>query len=559
MTQDTLTESSASVEPRTAVTVTSTANAPLAPFTHIRRFNHSGGVQDFTVPAGVTTVNARCWGGGGAGGNGGGGGFVSGDIAVKPGEILKVVVDLGGGPTGGGGMSGLYSQRLGATLLIAGGGGGAGGDVARARGGEGGGTNGSNGMTDRKGSWTGDRAYGASGSTGGAPASTHNNFGGRGGDTGSNGAPTSTGSPHSQLPIPGMGGGGGAGKGGDTGGGAGYAGGGGGIALGHAPGSWYSGGGGGSSYTGGPGVTAGRTAAGSGTRAGGQSDALYQPGVGEAGRRGQVVLQWTEFTLTPGGPPDVELIQGGTVGYPGVRVEAEVAFAPVSVIVTLPAGRGLLFGTQTLADYQLSVQPAGGPAVPYTGQLSQDGTSLLFSDVDLKLPGTTIMWVAVSAGHDATPGATNLAFNVGGKTASSTTVVVQPSFTVSSSGDPVQTQPGGTAFYPGVRVRNTGTQNLPLQEVTVALPEGLRFGTSGSPDHQVTVMSAGGAQAYMGSVSADGQTLTFTDIDLDIPDDGAEAILYVCVSAADDAPAGDTSLEFTIGTQTSPSAPIHIN
>jgi hypothetical protein len=48
-----------------------------------------------------------------------------------------------------------------------------------------------------------------------------------------------------------------------------------------------------------------------------------------------VVLQWDDFTVAPGGPPDVELTQGAGVGYPGVGIEGAVAFAPVTV--ALPA------------------------------------------------------------------------------------------------------------------------------------------------------------------------------------------------------------------------------
>lgn len=107
-------EPDSSVEPRVAIA--QTAGAPIAPYTHSRRFNYSGSVQNFTVPPGVTTVNARCWGGGGYGiDTGGGGGFATGDITVVPGETLRIVVDLGGGVAGGGGMSGLFSQRLGQT------------------------------------------------------------------------------------------------------------------------------------------------------------------------------------------------------------------------------------------------------------------------------------------------------------------------------------------------------------------------------------------------------------------------------------------------------------
>ncbi|MDX3733746.1 hypothetical protein [Streptomyces caniscabiei] len=548
------------IEPRAAIALS--ASAPVAPYTHIRRFNYSGGVENFTVPPGVTTINARCWGGGGTySDTGGGGGFATGDIAVVPGETLRVVVDLGGGPLGGGGMSGLYSQRLGQTLLIAGGGGAGLWGANGQRGGAGGGTSGSDGGTHSYGGWTGTPARGASGSTGGAGASHGSYYGGRGGSTGQSGGPNPRGEAGGQVPIPGMGGGGGADFGNPAGGGAGYAGGGGGMGYGSGQAGFRSGGGGGSSFVSGPGVSGGQTLAGNGTQAGGKGDPVYHSPVGDAGNRGQVVLQWSEFTLVPGGPPDVELRQGGGVGYPGVRVEANTAFDPVSVTVALPAGRGLLFGTHTLADYQLTVQNANGETTPYTGSLSADGTSLVFSDVDLELPGTTVMWVAVSANHDAPLGATSLTFTVGGKTSPSTTVVVAPGFTVSPGGQPVTAERGGAPVYPGVEVRNNGTHAIPLQTVTAVLPAdaGMRFGTQDNPDHQLTVWDGQGSPTvYPGSISDDGQTLTFSDVDLAIPGNGSQSVMWVCVSAADDTPTGPTSVEFTVGSHVSPSTAIDV-
>ncbi|MFD8256612.1 hypothetical protein [Streptomyces werraensis] len=152
MTQETITEPVSVIEPRAAIE--SADSAPVGPYTHSQRFDYTGSVQDFTVPPGVTRIDARCWGGGGGrSSTGGGGGFATGRITVVPGETLRIVVDLGGGPDGGGGMSGLYSQRLGKTLLIAGGGGGGGTSNAAARGGPGGGTSGLDARTYSSGSW----------------------------------------------------------------------------------------------------------------------------------------------------------------------------------------------------------------------------------------------------------------------------------------------------------------------------------------------------------------------------------------------------------------------
>ncbi|MEU1375507.1 hypothetical protein ABZ442_17865 [Streptomyces triculaminicus] len=292
-----------------------------------------------------------------------------------------------------------------------------------------------------------------------------------------------------------------------------------------------------------------------------KSDPLYQSPTGDAHQSGQVVLQWTEFTVTPGGPPDVTLSRGGEVGYPGVHVEGDVAFAPVPVTVALPAGGGLLFGTQALPDHQLTVLTPDRQTTTYTGTPSPDGTSLTFSGVDLGLPGSTVMWVGASAGHDAPLGATNLTFTVGGQSSASTPIVVEPGFTVLPGGNPVTAQQGGPAVYPGVEVRNNHSASIPPQTVTATLPAGLhmRFGVQGNPDHQLTVMrSDGNTTVYMGDISSDGQTLTFTDVDLEIPQDGSRSAMWVCVSAADDTPPGPTSVQFTVGDLVSPSTTIEV-
>jgi len=106
------------------------------------------GGDTYLVPQGVTSITVKMWG---AGGNsvladGGGGGYVSGIVAVTPGETLDFDVGEGGIPPnvrwgghGGGGHGGDTSNygagvggaswlRRGATILmVAAGGGGAGG------------------------------------------------------------------------------------------------------------------------------------------------------------------------------------------------------------------------------------------------------------------------------------------------------------------------------------------------------------------------------------------------------------------------------------------------
>jgi hypothetical protein len=131
-------------------------------------FTFDGGLQSFTVPAGVSRVSVQAWGGGGGAGRGatvrgGAGGFASATLDVDAGEVLLVVVGGGGSsisgaalPDGGatpacgagGGLSGLFRpmpdggvSAVNAVLIAGGGGGGAfftGGAVV-ATGGNGGG------------------------------------------------------------------------------------------------------------------------------------------------------------------------------------------------------------------------------------------------------------------------------------------------------------------------------------------------------------------------------------------------------------------------------------
>lgn len=96
------------------------------------------GKYDFTVPSGVTRVNAACWGAGGssAAGNaaypqgGGGGAFTLGTLDVSPGQSLSVVVGAGGAEVTGteDGISGENSSvtdpSSGAAVTALGGGGG---------------------------------------------------------------------------------------------------------------------------------------------------------------------------------------------------------------------------------------------------------------------------------------------------------------------------------------------------------------------------------------------------------------------------------------------------
>lgn len=78
-----------------------------AVYANMVAFGYTGADQDWVVPAGVTQIFVKGWGGAGGGGPGGGaytngavsggpGGFTSGVLAVTPGETLKIVVGIGG-------------------------------------------------------------------------------------------------------------------------------------------------------------------------------------------------------------------------------------------------------------------------------------------------------------------------------------------------------------------------------------------------------------------------------------------------------------------------------
>ncbi len=279
------------------ITVTPSVTSGLPPTT--QTFNFTGGMQTFTVPAGVTSVFVQTWGAqGGSGAIGGNavsggagalGGYAEGNLAVVPGQVLNIFVGgQGATPTGGfngganggsvnaGGGGGASDVRAGgvaaANRVITAGGGGGGG-----RGGchEGSGTGGVGGNGGSGGGGVGQNGNDSPQSSGVAGGGFGGNAGSVQGALGSAGigcagflgqpgvaAVTETGGVggggqscccSSQNSIVGGGGGGGGqlGGGGGGGGSAGTVG-----CAGNSKGAG-GGGGGGSSYTGG--VTAGVT------------------------------------------------------------------------------------------------------------------------------------------------------------------------------------------------------------------------------------------------------------------------------------------------------------
>jgi hypothetical protein len=208
------------------------ANTPVFP---TGTFAYTGGVQTYTVPAGITSLSVDM--AGAAGGSsyiaaGGMGGRLQATLAVTPGQVLTIYVGGAGTTAGGynGGGSAPYDYgtgggasdiRTGGTalanrVLVAGGGGGAG--DSGGTGGAGGGTTAGAGSND---------SYGGTGGSGGTSSA------------GGNGGPASNGAPAGSTGTSGTGGTGST-----------YAGGGGGGYFGGGGGGFASGGGGGSSYAG---------------------------------------------------------------------------------------------------------------------------------------------------------------------------------------------------------------------------------------------------------------------------------------------------------------------
>jgi gliding motility-associated-like protein len=239
-------------------------------------FSYSGGVQSWTVPAGIYQISIS--GAGAQGGNSGGlGALIQGDFAVTPGQVLNILVG-GVGVTqsnnsgGGGGGTFVWNVTTGNTLyLAAGGGGGRAGNSNSSQGGAGSATTSSTNSINGSGNGSGGSI--GNGGTGGNPISTGITYpgaGGAGAGWSSNGgnaaAATYSGSGGIQplsggnggnavnstcgsIPYGGFGGGGGGGGcSGAGGGGGGYTGGGGGNGW---NGSTWGSGGGGGSYNGG--------------------------------------------------------------------------------------------------------------------------------------------------------------------------------------------------------------------------------------------------------------------------------------------------------------------
>jgi N-acetylneuraminic acid mutarotase len=351
----------------------------------------SQGPNSYVVPAGITSLTFKSWGGGGGGGaganstggTGGGGGYVQSTISVTPGETLTIYVGGGGiggthnalgSKAGGGGGGGGYTSvyRGGTPLLIAAGGGGGGGSRDATAGGAGGGGGGTTGVNG-----TDIATNNASGGNGGTPSAggTSPSSTGNDGTAGSslNGGDGADGRSADGADGAGAAGGGAsAGNGGSPnngttyagggGGGAGYFGGGGGGASSSTGGAAGGGGGGGSSYTDG-GSTSVTNTAGSGINPGNSGDT----GRNGAGSGGAAGLANNNGANGAGGALLI------TNGAGGSSVSSALSWAHLNTDTGAPEGAdpgaGTCSGWCSTSAYNLPVARRDHAMVAYNGFL----------------------------------------------------------------------------------------------------------------------------------------------------------------------------------------------
>ncbi|GGP35123.1 NHL domain-containing protein [Streptomyces abikoensis] len=119
----------------------------------------------------------------------------------------------------------------------------------------------------------------------------------------------------------------------------------------------------------------------------------------------------------------------------------------------------------------------------------------------------------------------------------------------------------GETGYPGVRLYADTDGTVPRQKVVVTLPAGkeLGFVAQGDPGHLLTVANARtGTTVHRGTLSPDGRTLVFEDVDLGLTGKGSESRAWVAVRASRGTPLGDTALRFAVGDVPSDSTRVHV-
>ena len=129
------TATNATNAPVTACITVTPTSAGLAPVT--QTFAYTGGLQTWTVPPGVTSINVDAYGAEGMANTnndaiGGKGGRVQATFAVVPGEVLQIRVGQGGNSSATGGYNGGGDGGATGCTLASGGGGGGSSDIIRA-------------------------------------------------------------------------------------------------------------------------------------------------------------------------------------------------------------------------------------------------------------------------------------------------------------------------------------------------------------------------------------------------------------------------------------------
>jgi gliding motility-associated-like protein len=327
-------------------------------------YDFNGSDQFYTVPAGVTCLDVRLWGGGGGsadnsnGGYGGGAAFVGGRLNVTPGQVLTIRVGGGGaaGTTGGNTANGTSAYPNGGVGRRQSRGGGNGGGMSAiflsnnplAIAGAGGGGAGSGSTNGNGTNYCGGvgAAVGQNGTRGGERNGCAQGAGGCGGNA--NGTNNNCLTPASTFATGFVGGNGESGNFtyGGAGGGGGYAGGQGGASGGNNSG----GGGGGSSFFSGSLLT---SFSGNTTTAGNAADFFNQGlfgrgglrstltagNTGNAGQNGRVVLIVADqITPTFTNLPTTVCSQSTPVSLPTVSIEGITGSWTPSSINTTTSG-----------------------------------------------------------------------------------------------------------------------------------------------------------------------------------------------------------------------------
>lgn len=428
-------------------------------------FSATGGVQTWTVPAGVDHVYVDIAGAqGGAGyGGGGAGAELTGTLSVTPGQQLSVLVGTMGANGrqysaggGGGGGSFIYTSPDQAGILAAAGGGGGTG-------------------SNRYGFGASTTTTANSGDNGGGAGGTAGNGGGGGTNAGGGGGLLTAGGGSGPGQAVAAGGGGGSGS--RPGG---FGGGGGSSSVAAGGGGGYSGGGGGGYVNGG---------AGGGGGGGSYFAGALTGAVADHGGNGFVTIAWpSKLTLVSpnaGLTGDRMSITGSGLAGSMVRVAGVAATVRSSsdteVVVSVPAQPQPTYGAQ-----RVEVTTASGVTYPVVGAFTYDPAPSVSAVNPTTIVRGSPRVVAITGAGFAS--ATAVRFGTTAATA----------FTVESDTSITATVPAGVA---------AGTV-----DVTVANPNGTSA-TSEASRLTVTAATIGIAPASIPSAtvgSAYSQTLTAT-------------------------------------------------